>query len=207
MKIALEQALLSSKTYVDYRQTVNELLEKGLSSGDVQSDELYDYSKLNIQRMDRLDKTMVVSEENIEKLLQLQSEYIWLVIAEGWCGDAAQIVPIIHKMANISPKIKLKIIFRDQHLAVMDAFLTNGARSIPKLVVLDKSTHEVKGTWGPRPKSASDLIISYKQQYGVIDDTAKKELHLWYTRDKGLSTQQEILQLMADVENALYAKR
>jgi len=123
-----------------------------------------------------------------------------LVLAEGWCGDAAQLLPIINKMAAFSQHIDLKIAFRDENEALMNQFLTNGNKAIPKLIILDTDEQKVLGSWGARPKGASDLIKSYKQQYGVIDETAKTELQLWYLHDKGISTQNEIADLMLQCE-------
>src|SRR5690606_21925767 len=137
----------------------------------------------------------------------LKKEYIWLVLSEGWCGDAAQILPILNKMAIITTNIELKIVFRDENEELMNMFLTNGGKSIPKLIILDRDTLNVYNSWGPRPKGAANLIKSYKEQYGVIDETAVTELQLWYLHDKGLSTQAEIIAMMEEAEAALYAKR
>ncbi len=200
MKMAIAEALLQSHTYTEYRAMVSGLLTEGKSTGTEQSDELLHYSMLNEARMNRLDKKMVVTEDVIRSLLSLKKEYIWLVISEGWCGDAAQILPILNKMAVIAPGIDLKIVFRDQNPMLMDGFLTNGARSIPKLILIDANTMNVLGSWGPRPKGASELIKSYKLQYGAIDETAITELQLWYLNDRGLSTQREISQIMLDSE-------
>jgi hypothetical protein len=145
--------------------------------------------------MNRLDKTMVVPAENIKRLQAINSEMIWLVISEGWCGDAAQILPIINKMAEQSEKIDLKIVFRDENEELMDLFLTNGTKSIPKLIVLDKNSLEVLGDFGPRPTKAKQLILDYKAQHGIVDETAKTELQKWYLHDKGLSTQQRFLKI------------
>jgi hypothetical protein len=30
----------------------------------------------------------------------LKNDYIWLVISEGWCGDAAQLNPVFDKMVT-----------------------------------------------------------------------------------------------------------
>ena len=60
--------------------------------------------------MNRLDKTIQLSDEVIKKLKNFDTNYIWLVLSEGWCGDAAQIVPVIHKMAEVSDKIELKLL-------------------------------------------------------------------------------------------------
>ena len=198
--MAIAQALLNSNTYHEYRKIVTRLIADGRSSGQEQSDELLHYSLLNDTRMNRLDKTIVISTETIATLLSLKKNYIWLVLSESWCGDAAQLLPIMNKMAIASPSIELKVAFRDENLNLMDRFLSNGGRSIPKLLLLDADTLNVIGNWGPRPKGASHLIKSYKEQYGVIDETAKTELQLWYLHDKGLSTQNELCQLMKDAE-------
>ena len=185
---------------MEYRNIVSSLLDQGKSTGDEQSEELTNYSLLNNTRMKRLDKTVVVPEDVITSLLALDKSYIWLVLSEGWCGDAAQLLPIMNKMKMISSKIDLQIVFRDQNPKLMDLYLTNGSRSVPKLILLDKETLSVLGSWGPRPKGATDLIKSYKSQYGVVDETAKTELQLWYLHDKGLSTQREIVQMIQDSE-------
>jgi hypothetical protein len=166
-----------------------------MTSGASQTEALVNYSRLNETRMHRLDKTMVVDEAIISKLKSIQSQHIWLVIAEGWCGDAAQILPIFNKMSEVSDQIDLKIVFRDENESLMNLFLTNGNKSIPKLIILDKNSLEVIADWGPRPKGAVELIQNYKEKFGVIDDTIKAELQMWYLHDKGLSTQKEIIEL------------
>jgi len=196
MKTIITQSLKKSYSYQEYRNQVSTLLKEGKSTGNEQSADLTHYSELNEVRMNRLDKTMVVPAENIKRLQAINSEMIWLVISEGWCGDAAQILPIINKMAEQSEKIDLKIVFRDENEELMDLFLTNGTKSIPKLIVLDKNSLEVLGDFGPRPTKAKQLILDYKAQHGIVDETAKTELQKWYLHDKGLSTQREILKLM-----------
>jgi hypothetical protein len=150
--------------------------------------------------MNRLDKTMTVADEFAKQLKDLKGDYLWLVISEGWCGDAAQLVPIFHKMAELSPNIDMKIALRDDNDALMNLFLTNGARSIPKLIIIDKNTLEVLGDFGPRPQEAKQLILDYKAEHGVVDETAKTNLQLWYLHDKGLSTQKEIMAVMTAAE-------
>ncbi len=200
MKSIIQNSLADSLSYTEYRNKVTSLLKEGKSTGNEQSEALTHYSELNETRMNRLEKTIKITEDFTEQLKQLKREYIWLVISEGWCGDAAQLVPIFHKMAELSSKIDLKIALRDDHDDLMNLFLTNGARSIPKLIILDKNTLEVLGDFGPRPQGAKQLILDYKAEHGVIDETAKTNLQLWYLHDKGLSTQQEIMEIMAALE-------
>jgi hypothetical protein len=200
MKSIIEESLANSYTYISYRNHTDALLKIGKSSGDEQSEDLLHYSMLNQTRMNRLEKTIRISTDNTQKLKAVQKEYIWLVLSEGWCGDAAQILPIANKMAEISSKIEMRIVFRDENDALMNLFLTNGAKAIPKLIVLDKNTLAVLGDFGPRPEGAKQLILDYKAKYGVVDETAKTDLQLWYLQDKGLSTQNEIMNLMLAFE-------
>lgn len=192
----IKESLTQSFSYFEYRNTVSQLLQEGKSSGNIQSEDLLHYSLLNETRMNRLEKTIKITDENLLKLNNLDKGYIWLVISEGWCGDAAQLLPIFHKMAVSTENIELKIVFRDENEALMNLFLTNGGKSIPKLIVLEKETLKVIADWGPRPAPAIKLVKDYKEKFGVIDETIKTELQMWYLHDKGISTQNEILSLL-----------
>lgn len=196
MESIVAKALFNSFSYLEYKKVVTDLLAEGKATGNEQSEDLLQYTTLNQTRLKRLDKTITVPEEISTKLKAITKEYIWLVIAEGWCGDVTQILPVINKMTDESNKIDLKVVFRDSNNDLMQHFLTNGARAIPKLLVIDKEKGEVCAHWGPRPKGASDLIKNYKAQFGVVDTEAKTQLQLWYLNDKGLSTQSEIIEMM-----------
>ncbi|MDI5948715.1 thioredoxin family protein [Flavobacterium yafengii] len=200
MKIPVAKALFNSHSYSEYRKLVSDLLLEGKSTGNEQSDDLKHYSELNETRMNRLDKTIKITDENSLKLKNLNNEYIWLVISEGWCGDAAQLLPVINKMAIDAGKIELRIVLRDENDELMKLFLTNKKKSIPVVIVVDKETGSVLGKWGPRPKGATDLITDYKKEFGVIDEIVKTNLQLWYLHDKGISTQNELVNLMLDLQ-------
>lgn len=199
MKNTIQQTLLYSFSYSEYRKKVTELIAKGKSTGHEQSNDLLHYSELNEARMNRLEKTIAIVDEVKAKLENLDKKYIWLVLAEGWCGDAAQILPVIHKMAETTNKVELKIALRDDNDALMQHFLTNGGKAIPKLIVLDAETSEVIADWGPRPHGAKQLILDYKAAHAVVDETAKIELQKWYLHDKGISIQQEIVEMHENI--------
>ena len=201
MKTIISTALNNSHSYSDYRKIIIDLLSLGKSSGNEQSDDLTQFSSLNETRMHRLDKTISISNNNIQKLNSLKNNYIWLVISEGWCGDAAQIVPILNKMDLLAHTIEMKIVFRDENPDLMNLFLSNDTKAIPKLIILDKKTLNVEANWGPRPKGALELIENYKEKQGKIDANAKTELQLWYLHDKGISTQTEVTELMLSIES------
>lgn len=143
--------------------------------------------------MHRLDKTAQIIDDVKFYLENVSKEYIWLVLTETWCGDAAQVVPVINKMAQVSNKIELRILLRDDNEAVMNLFLTNGTKSIPKLIILDKETGNVVADFGPRPAGAKQLIMDYKATHGIVDETAKIKLQKWYLNDKGVAIQKEIV--------------
>lgn len=201
MKTHIAQALFKSYSYPEYRKLMADLLIEGKSTAVEQTEERTHYSELNETRMHRLDKTIKITEENATVLKNLSKSYLWLVLTESWCGDAAQILPVLNKMAlESNKKIELKLALRDENEELMNHFLTNESKAIPKLIILDKATGNVVGDWGPRPQGAIDLIENYKEKFGTIDETAKTELQLWYLHDKGLSTQNEIIRLLQDLE-------
>lgn len=201
MSTLIEKSLDNSYSYSEYRNHIGLLLQDGLSTGATQSEDLTQYSSLNEVRMNRLDKTIKLTDDIKDRLGKLKKEHVLLVISEGWCGDAAQIVPVINKMANETDKLELEIVLRDDNDELMNEYLTNGARSIPKLVLVEKDTHIARGSWGPRPHDAAKLIRDYKEQHGVIDQEAKTELQKWYLHDKGESTMKEITLLLENAEN------
>jgi len=196
MKSTIQKSLENSLTYSDYKTKITELFQKGLVTGNDQNEKLLHYTELNEARVRRLDKTLQLTAEVKASLENLNNEQIWLVISEGWCGDSAQLIPIFNKMAEVSDRIELRIVLRDENDDLMNQFLTNGTRSIPLLILLDKETLTVIGKFGPRPQEARQLILDYKSEHGHVDETAKTNLHKWYTEDKGISTQNEIMALL-----------
>ena len=201
MNPIIAKALFKGKSYLDYRKLINDLLSENKSTSTEQTESLTHYSFLNDKRMSRLDKTFALTNENAHKLKTLTKEYIWLVISEGWCGDASQILPVFYKMElAANKKIDLKIVLRDENEELMNMFLVQKSKSIPIIIILDKETGLILDHWGPRPKGAKKMIEVYKKNFGVIDEVAKAELQVWYFKDKGISIQNEIIEMMSILE-------
>ena len=196
MKKIIEKSLKTAISYSGYRSLVKNLLIKGKSTGTEQSEDLTNYSMLNDRRMKRLDKTIKISEETIQEFQKVKQPQTWLVLTEGWCGDAAQNLPILNKIASDTANIDLKIVLRDENLDLMDLFLTNGGRSIPKLIALDKDNN-VLDFWGPRPTIATKMVADYKEKNGTLDPQFKQDLQVWYNKDKGKSVQKDFINLFA----------
>ena len=144
--------------------------------------------------MKRLDKTIKISEETIAEIKSVTTPQTWLVLTEGWCGDAAQNLPVINKIADSNENINLKLVLRDDNEALMDLFLTNGGKSIPKLIALDKD-HNVIDTWGPRPTTATKMVADYKAENGSLDAQFKQDLQVWYNKDKGKDVQDDFVKI------------
>ena len=195
MKKYLEKGLEKAISYQEYKDLVSRLISEGKSTGQNQTDELLNYSILNDKRMKRLDKTITLSQEIISKTIALEEPQTWLILTESWCGDAAQTIPIINKIANENSNINFKIVLRDENLELMDEFLTGGGRSIPKLVAMDKDNN-VLNSWGPRPTIATKMVEDYKVENGSLDPQFKKILQVWYNKDKGKSVQNDFIKFL-----------
>lgn len=179
-------------TYEEYKNLSEELVEQKRTTGLSQSESLIEYTKLNYFRMTRVDKTMVIKNDVKELISSIDEKKYWILITEAWCGDAAQIVPIIGRLAELNKNIELMIILRDENTELMDKYLTNGARSIPMLISLNKNFEE-EWHWGPRPRPAQAMVIENKETQALSFDEIKKQVQLWYAEDKTNTTQLEIL--------------
>jgi hypothetical protein len=188
----IEKSLSNSFNYAEYRNHATNLILAEQVTGNEQSEDLLHYAQLNEVRMNRLEKTIQITEEVKNVIADIKKEQIWLVITESWCGDAAQILPIIYKMSQLSESVYMRIVLRDDNEDLMNKFLTNGGKAIPKLVFVEKESMEVLGDFGPRPTAATKLVSDYKAEFGIIDATIKSNLQKWYLQDKGISTQNEI---------------
>ncbi|WP_379087601.1 thioredoxin family protein [Pedobacter sp. UC225_65] len=186
--------------YTSYRELVNKLLAEGKTTGPDDSDAMLHYTKMNVQRMNRVDKTTVLNDEMLKTIDQIKGNYHFLVISEGWCGDAAQIVPVINQIVLASHgKFDLKLVLRDQHLPLIDAHLTNGGRAIPVLLILDENKELVLPKWGPRPDILQHLLAQWKKDSTDMMLIAE-QLHGWYAKDKTQSTQAELIQVLGKLK-------
>jgi hypothetical protein len=114
-----------------------------------------------------------------------------LVIAEDWCGDASNTVPILAKLAENVSGLELRVLRRDEHPEVMDQYLTNGSRSIPIVIALDEDFREL-GHWGPRPAALQDWVLANRATIAKPD--LYPQVRKWYARDRGESTLREVLE-------------
>ncbi len=162
-----------------------------------QTEEHIHFTELNLHRSKRVYKTLKFDSEVVTALAETPRQ-LWVVISEPWCGDASQLLPIMVRMAEQSATIELRIVLRDEHPELMNQFLTNGGKAIPKLISMNPDTFEVMWHWGPRPLTAVELVKSIKSQGG-----AKEEIGLalqeWYNKDKGQTSIQELVGFLTNL--------
>lgn len=124
----------------------------------------------------------------------LPGRFRLIAIAEDWCGDGATTLPVIARWAAQVPNVRLRVLRRDDHPAVMDRYLTGGSRSIPIVIVLDDQMMEC-ASWGPRP----DPLAAWVREQRALGREQKAlypEIRRWYAKDRGETTLREILGLM-----------
>ncbi|QKZ13890.1 thioredoxin family protein [Spirosoma sp. KUDC1026] len=192
--------IASALTYEQYITLSAERLAQGLTTSEEASyntDEIVGYARLNLARMSRLDRQITLLPEVTAALTEVPESWIWLVLTESWCGDAAQVVPVLHQMAMASSQVEIRFLLRDKHPVVMNVYLTNGGKSIPKLICLRKSdlTKEL-GTWGPRPAALQSLMNDWKVEQVPFQEVIERAQR-WYNTDRTLSLQRELLPCIA----------
>lgn len=196
-------SIQDSMTFPEFYTLTEKLVAENKTTGENQGETYLEATRMNLARMKRLTRKNRLLPETQAILEGIDRPMIWVALVEAWCGDVGQILPIIHQMAETSAQISLKLILRDEYLDIMDAFLTNGARSIPQIVFIDQESNEVLGNWGPRPHEVQEMVMDTKvkmkdlgtpEERKAIYDVAKEEVQRWYAHDKTRGIQGEFIQ-------------
>ena len=140
-------------------------------------------------------KRATISAEHSARAAALPGRWHLLVLLEDWCGDAVNSVPVLQRLADANPAIELRVLERDQHLDLMDAHLTNGARAIPLAIVYDADFVE-RGQWGSRPAPLQQWVREHGMQ--LEKDERYKQVRTWYVRDRGATIAEEVLTVLEE---------
>lgn len=187
----MEEYINKGKSFESYYNEIDTLVNEGKSSGEDQSEAMVEYTRVNFKRMKKWRKIYKPSQEWVNSVQSLERKEDWILLTESWCGDAAQNISQIANMAEVSEDLNLSVLYRDENLELMDQFLTNGGRSIPKLIRIDSETKEVIGSWGPRVETAQNIVLDSKKN-GL--DYAEP-LHAWYAKNKSADLEKEFISL------------
>lgn len=179
--------------YEKYLSIFDEVLSGQLTTAPYDDPYFIEYTRLNHARVHRWEKTLKLLPELVELIRKIQEPQQWIIISEPWCGDAAPALPFLIRLAGINALINYDIQLRDAEPYLIESYLTNGSKSIPKLIVRDQNGKDLF-TWGPRPKAAQDFLDELKH-IALSKDEIKAELQNWYNKNKGEELQKELLAL------------
>lgn len=174
-----------------YFQHILNLYEEGKTTGSNQSPEMIHYTQLSITRMKRWLKSLQPSKELL-LAAQNSKRKNWLIITEAWCGDAANIIPLIVNLSKEINGVQLRFILRDEHPEIMNHFLTNKSRSIPVLLAMDDDM-SYNTFWGPRPKPAQKMALKFKARKDLTYKEFSISLQKWYLEDRGQTLDNELI--------------
>jgi hypothetical protein len=197
MKIIENIFIDKAISYEKFLAINHNLVEQTKTSGDEQTAEQIKFTALNLQRLMRLNKTAIINEHLQRLIAELTEPITILVITESWCGDGAQQLPWFAKVAELSPLIALKILFRDEHPALISEFLTNGNKSIPVVLFLNKQ-QEVLIRLASRPKVLQQLFLEWSKEK-ITKEEKMLKVHSWYAKDKGAALQQELYNTLKEI--------
>jgi len=190
--------LQESLTYLEYIELTKSIINNVSPSAPYDNEKMLKYTEANLERMQRVSNNISIDQKLYNLLTSVTDRWIWVIITEPWCGDAAQIVPALCAFADVNSNIETKLILRDTNLDLMDAYLTEGGRSIPKLICLHQDTMEEIGTWGPRPQQIQVMVDKFKSYTTTSFGQKVRQIHQWYDDNKSAVLQEEFIALLQD---------
>lgn len=144
-----------------------------------------------------------VPDAAVERVRALGRRWHLLVIAEDWCGDAVNTIPVLAGLADLAENLDLRVVSREANADLMDSHLApSGARAIPVVIALDEDYVEF-GSWGSRPTplkqwvETAGALMSKEDRY--------RELRRWYARDRGVTTLDEVIGILEHRSEGLQA--
>lgn len=156
------------------------------------------YTRYNLERSQLVHDAFEPSTELREAIASVAAPQLWMVLTEQWCGDSAYNLPVIADAAALSAEVRLRILLRDANLDIMDQYLTDGSRSIPKLVAFSQEGEELFH-WGPRPAGAVRLREELKAS-GASSAEMTKALLDWYANGGWQNVEAELVELLAETQ-------
>ena len=178
----------------EYEKQFTDILEGRNQDYPYDAESYVNYVKMNLARIKRWNKTGKLNPELVDVIENIDQPLKWVLITEPWCGDAAHSHAFIEKLVNLNPNISLEIQNRDAPNSEIDQYLTNGGKSIPKLIVRDANGQDLF-TWGPRPKEAQEMVMTQREDPSSDPENNRRALQKWYNKNKGKDMQEELLAL------------
>lgn len=165
-------------TYADYLDHWRAQAEAPLEGLDKRKRKLRYYVRYNLERSQQVHAVYEPSSDLQAVVAAIEAPQLWMVLTEAWCGDSAYNLPVIAEAAALSEQVDLRILLRDEHLDIMDQYLTDGSRSIPKVVAFAEDGTELF-QWGPRPAGAVRLREELSAEGATAQEMIQNLLD-WY---------------------------
>lgn len=183
-------------SWAEYYATIRKYVGSDNRPELYKNEKMLRYTADNLKRIDHVLQTINIESKLYNLLTAIRTDLIWVVLAEPWCGDVSQVIPVLYTIASCSEHISFRVLQSDSHPDILGAYLTGGSRSIPKLICLKADTLEELGTWGPRPAGLQKIVMENKDDPTLSFGAKVRMVHDWYEADKTLSIQDEFIDLI-----------
>jgi hypothetical protein len=118
----------------------------------------------NQERFQANERRVVLNDADLAAFRAFTSPLHVLVLAEDWCGDVIDNLPILGRLAAATGTLDVRVFPRDQNLDLMDQYLKEGKyRSIPVFVFFDDKFKEL-GHFIERPDSVTARRAQFRQE-------------------------------------------
>jgi hypothetical protein len=117
-----------------------------------------------------------------------------LAVAEDWCGDSANTVPYLARLAELVPGLELRIVDSKKGRWVMEQHRTDDGRAATPTILLLDANDAVVGTFVERPAPLRAWVAEHKPK--LSDDDFQAQKTKWYREDRGYHTVLEIVELL-----------
>jgi hypothetical protein len=169
------------KTACDYQTYVDTILDKDRKS---KYDSYYKRFKINEKHREYLSYDI---EHNIKIL----------AISASWCSDCQNNIPIIAHIAEISPKLELKIIHKESSEETLN-YVNKGHR-IPQIIFLSPDFFKVEN-WAERSTEQYRLYGSLRKILGWNNPDFYKEYRKTYARDYKYYAEKTAIELIDKIK-------
>jgi hypothetical protein len=118
----------------------------------------------NRERLEANERSVQLRADDLAAFRALPRTLNVLVLAEDWCGDVIDNLPVLARIAEASGKLNVRIFLRDQNLDLMEQYLKDGQfRSIPVFAFFDDQMDPV-GHFIERPASVTARRAQHREQ-------------------------------------------
>ncbi|MBS7334075.1 MAG: thioredoxin family protein [Weeksellaceae bacterium] len=187
-------------SFEDYLEKIEDQLEEQIELDDPK--ELVPYYAINLKQSREIRKNFRYNPGMEKKAKSYNADIKFLIISEGWCEDASQIVPVVDRLAE-TIGVECKFVFRDENIELMEEYNTNGSHSIPIIIGVTPDGDEAF-RFGPRPAKAMNFTERFKRdpdKYSRAD--FEEDLDRYYLENHGQDIITEILELIEEYTTSL----